>query len=454
MLKLDHLFGTQKREDLPYRRYVICGLSNRAIAQFALPLLGSKALPEYGDYSAYGKLVGILDLDTQRVADFNAAMGINLPIYRPEDFDRMIDETHPDVVLVGTPDGLHVDYIVQGLRRDLAVITEKPMVIDCEQGRRVLEAERRSKAAVRVTFNYRYTQLHMAIKRLLMGGAIGRITNVELAWNIDTFHGSSYFYRWNRERDKSGGLSISKSCHHFDLINWWLNDVPEQVFAFGALNYYGARSPYKPTGPGGQALPFAQQVEQCPYQQYWNLPGMAPPKDDHLTAHQRVFQLPYYKQYREHKPKYIYDEEIGIEDTYSAVVRYRGGASMTYSANFSAAWEGYTLGINGTHGRLETTHLVAPGRSPWAADATETIAVYPLFGQRQVHSVRRVSGGHGGADPRLKYDLYVGETPQDRELGCMAGARDGVYAVAIGEAVWRSVVEKRVINIEQLLGNR
>nr|WGE05256.1 Gfo/Idh/MocA family oxidoreductase [Bacillus subtilis] len=40
-------------------------------------------------------------------------------------------------------------------------------------------------------------------------------------------------------RDSFRGLSVHKSTHHFDLVNWWLGQNPEEVFAYGALNYYG-----------------------------------------------------------------------------------------------------------------------------------------------------------------------------------------------------------------------
>jgi len=45
---------------------------------------------------------------------------------------------------------------------------------------------------------------------------------VTFEWVLDTAHGADYFRRWHREKDKSGGLLIHKSSHHFDLVNWWL----------------------------------------------------------------------------------------------------------------------------------------------------------------------------------------------------------------------------------------
>ncbi len=81
---------------------------------------------------------------------------------------------------------------------------------------------------------------------MILDGKIGRVTSVDLNWYIDTYHGASYFKRWNRSRQFSGGLSVHKSTHHFDLVNWWLGQNPEEVFAYGALNYYGPDSEWNP----------------------------------------------------------------------------------------------------------------------------------------------------------------------------------------------------------------
>jgi predicted dehydrogenase len=425
-------------------RYAVCGLSNRAIGAY-IP-----ALTDSSPFAGYGELVAILDQDAARMQAYRDLKGLDVPYYTSEAFDRMIEETRPDVVIVTVPDGAHAEYIVKALEQDLDVVTEKPMVIDGDQALAVIHAERQSRGSVRVTHNYRYVQAHMQIKRMIQAGLLGRITNVELSWNIDTFHGSSYFYRWNRDRALSGGLTITKGCHHFDLVNWWLGDVPAQVFAYGALNYYGAKSPHNPAVAEGRAYSTSEQLTHCPYRRRW-APGLTTPEDDHLRPGEPSFSLPNPVQYPPERPLYIYDEEIAIEDTYSAVVRYRKGASLAYSANFSAPWEGYTLGINGTHGRLESIHYTAPSRCPFPTSDRQTITYFPIFGERQIHETRVVAGGHGGADPLLMRDLFTGLSQESKELEISATSIDGAYAVVVGEAIWRSVQENRPIAIAELL---
>jgi predicted dehydrogenase len=192
-------------------------------------------------------------------------------------------------------------------------------------------------------------------------------------------------------------------------------------------------------------------MRRCQYRRYWMEDAAVMPEDDHITPLAVGRKLPNPAQYPDDKPMYIYDDEIDIEDTYSAVIRYRNGATVTYSANFSAPWEGYILAINGTKGRIETTHYTSPSRCPFPASERQPITFFPMFGGRQVHETRSVAGSHGGADPLLIRSLFVGETEDHKALGLAAGSREGAYAVAIGEAVWRSAEENRPINIDDLL---
>jgi predicted dehydrogenase len=442
----------QSTSSHPKTRYAICGLSARAVYHFALPLLGKSTGVGAQDFSAQSEIVGILDLDPQRVSQFCEKFDLRIPCFSPEQgAEALIAETRPDVLLVAGPDHSHCDHILAGLRAGIRVISEKPVVIDCDQMRQVLDAEKISKGSLQVAHNYRYADTSRRIKRLLLEGRIGRITNVEFVYNLDTRHGASYFYRWNRERANSGGLSIHKCVHHVDLINWLVGSAPESVFAYGALNYYGSKGAHRPLPVGREVLTPAQTRERCPYfQQHYAAQGVSPeklvtPGWDHLN-------LPYAAQYT--KDRYIYDDEIDIEDTYSAVLRYQNGVSMSYSCNFSTPWEGYTLGINGTEGRLEVSHHSNPdptGLTPAPAEQ-DTIVIMPLFGGREEIAVPLAEGGHGGADPMIQRDLFLAPSLESRELSLASSSYDGALAVAAGEAIWRSAKEQRPYTLAELLG--
>jgi predicted dehydrogenase len=425
------------------RRYAVCGISNRAIQTFVKPITG--------EFRCHAKLVAMLDVDPKRFAvckrEAPAAEGV--PCYPASRLGAMLRETRPDALIVAGRDDTHCRYILAGLERGLRVITEKPMVANARDAARVLRAEKGSRGKVIVAFNYRYAPIHRRIREMVQEGRLGRIASVDLNWYIDTYHGASYFKRWNRDRRLSGGLAVHKCCHHFDLVSWWIAQQPVQVFACGALNHYGPRGEHNPAPGAGRHCGTCGVKARCAYVMRWTTRSRdQAPKDDHLADPGQGRAASDYTGYR--PDACIFDPAIEVEDTYAATIRYDGGALLSYSANFSAPYEGYRLAINGTRGRLETMEYHAPHRVPFPVPQ-QTLVWHPLFGSREVISVVRSEGGHGGGDPLLLEDLFLGEDPR-RSAPILAGARAGAMAVATGEAVWRSHRANRPVDPRALLG--
>ena len=113
---------------------------------------------------------------------------------------------------------------------------------------------------------------------------------------------------------------------------------------------------------------------------------------------------------------------------------------LNYSANFSTPYEGYRLAINGTRGRLETMEFIGAGASQLPAfhEGSQYIDYFPIFeGRERIHVAAGV-GGHGGGDPLILEDIFLGENP-DRKYDILAKSVDGLRAIAIGDAVYNSI---------------
>ncbi|TBL69701.1 Gfo/Idh/MocA family protein [Paenibacillus thalictri] len=420
-------------------KYAICGVSNRAVKMFIGPMVNT--------FHHHAETVALLDIDPKRheVCKSKYPSLADVPEYGADDFQRMVAETKPDVIIVTGRDDTHAGYIVKALELDLDVITEKPMATTGADCRKIIEAEARSKGKVTVAFNYRYAPIHTRIKELVLEGKVGRVTSVDLNWYIDTYHGASYFKRWNRIRANSGGLSIHKSSHHFDLVGWWIGQQPAEAFAYGRLNYYGPEGEGNPRKTDGRHCETCGDKPDCAYFMRWSSRSkQIAVKDDHIEMGRAM------NGYSEYRPDAcIFDSQIDIEDTYAATVRYEQGALLSYSVNFSLPYEGYRLAINGTKGRLESTEFHSPSRVPFPVPE-QTIDYFPLFGSKEtIHVVKR-EGGHGGGDPVLLEDIFLGPDPK-RGYAILSGAKDGAYAVGVGEAVWRSVQEGRPVSLQEVL---
>ncbi|OUC09152.1 dehydrogenase, partial [Litorilinea aerophila] len=206
----------------PRKRYALVGTGGRG-RMFVDAICGR--------YRDNAELVALCDLSQTRVDFYNQQIqeqhGLPpVPTFHADDFDRMVAETRPEVVIVTTMDATHHIYIIRAMELGCDAITEKPMTVDAEKARAIFDAIERTGRQLRVTFNYRYAPIATKARELIMQGVVGKPLHVNFQWVLDTFHGADYFRRWHREKDKSGGLLVHKATHHFDLINWWIQSYP------------------------------------------------------------------------------------------------------------------------------------------------------------------------------------------------------------------------------------
>ncbi|ROQ64147.1 oxidoreductase family protein [Rathayibacter sp. PhB152] len=375
----------------------------------------------------------------------------------PDDLERVLAEEHVDRVIVTTPDVTHAGFLDRCLRAGVDVVVEKPLTIDEAGARLVAESARATGRTPVVTFNYRYSPRNSALKELVAGGAIGTVTSVAFEWLLDTAHGADYFRRWHRDKAVSGGLLVHKASHHFDLVNWWIDDVPERVFASGGLRFYGAEnaerhgrrvSRDRGSDDASAADPFALDLR----------------RDRRLRA--LYLDAEHHDGYR--RDQSAFDVGITIEDNLALVVDYRGGATLSYALNAHSPWEGYRVAINGTHGRVELDVVergaVLPGADGRiAVDPSLEGAAPAAYGprpdserlllQRHWEAAREVpihssAGGHGGGDERMLQDLFRGA--DDDPLGRAADYRDGLRSIAVGIAGNRSLESGRAVRIAGL----
>lgn len=134
------------------RRYPIVGLgSRRELFQDGIETT----------HAAWAELVAVCDSNPGRIELARQRSGRNgAPVpagYLAADFDRMLRERRPDVVIVTTPDATHHDYLIRAMDAGCDVITGKPMTTDAVKCRQILETQRRTGRSCRVTFNYRYS---------------------------------------------------------------------------------------------------------------------------------------------------------------------------------------------------------------------------------------------------------------------------------------------------------
>ena len=406
------------------KRYAFVGASSRGLYMYGIPLTK--------DYPDCGSIVGIYDPNRKRAEFFQKKTNAEFPVFNS--FDDMIKESQPDVVIITTIDRYHHEYAIKAMNAGCDVIIEKPMTIDDEKCNAILEAEKRTGKNVIVTFNLRYAPFSIRIKELLKEGTIGDILNVHFEWNLDTSHGADYFRRWHRRKENSGGLLIHKCTHHFDLINWFLEEDPVAVSAFGTTRFYG------PTRDNSNKRCLTCKIKgSCEF--YFDIESQenGSLKDLYLKTEDVDGYI---------RDACVFSDEIAIEDTINLVAKYSGGASMSYSLAAHSPYEGYSLAFNGTLGRLEAKFLHG-AIGPFAGQEIYELKVYNRKQEEITYKIPKPSGVHGGADTVIQRAVFRNDLPD--VLGQQAGTRAGAMSIAVGIAANKSIKEGKTIYIKDLL---
>lgn len=403
------------------KRYAIIGTGHRATSMWG------KQIAE--KFTNEVEFVGLCDKNPKRAEAAKDLIGVNCPTFT--NFEEMLSKTKPEILMVTTVDSTHHEFITKGLAKGIKVITEKPMVTEVSQAQAVLDAEKKYKNPLIVTFNYRYAPKHEKIKQIISAGEIGDVTSVDFAWYLDTRHGADYFRRWHGYKRGGGSLWVHKATHHFDLINWWLNADPVEVSAYGDLKVYGKNGKIR-----GKNCRVCPHKSECSF--YWD-----------MTKDARLMKL-----YAEaesidgyFRDGCVYREDIDIYDTMSSNVKFSNGVMMNYSLNAAMPYEGYQLSFNGTKGRLDVRDYE---RQPWKVeDQSEAYLTKNFTGKREKIEMPTGTGGHFGGDNRLQKAIFGNETmPEYLKL---PSARAGAMSCLTGIAARTSIEKSRPVKISELI---
>ncbi len=400
-------------------RYALVGAGSRGSS-----LWGKTLVEKYGDVLEFA---GLCDINPKRVEYAKRYLGVSCPTFT--DFDAMVAQTKPDLVMVTTVDCFHAKYICRALELGCNVMTEKPMAIDEKQCQEIRDTERRVGRNVRVTFNYRYSPDAERIKSILSSGEIGQVTSVDFHWFLNTSHGTDYFRRWHAFKQNSGSLLVHKATHHFDILNWWLNADPVEVNANGDLRYYGFNGEFR-----AKNCRECTAKEKCPY--FWD-----------ITKDENCMNL-YVK--CESEDGYIRDscvfrETINIWDNMSVQIKYSNDALVSYSLVAGMPYEGYSIGFNGTKGRLDARIYHS---QPWQVDRLADFRLTRKFKNSIESTIGQGDGGHWGSDDKMQDMIFRGAPDP---MGQNAGTRAGAMSILIGIGARHSIEQNRKVTIDEMV---
>jgi UDP-N-acetyl-2-amino-2-deoxyglucuronate dehydrogenase len=148
-----------------------------------------------------------------------------------DSLDTMLAQRPLDMVVIGTPSGLHAEHGIAAAARGLHVLVEKPIDISTARADALIDAAEKSGVTLGVIFQDRLKPGVQRLKALLEAGRLGRpiLANARVKWYRPPSYYAGSRWRGTRALD-GGGALINQGVHTVDLLLWLLGPV-RRVFA-------------------------------------------------------------------------------------------------------------------------------------------------------------------------------------------------------------------------------
>ncbi|MEW6129916.1 MAG: Gfo/Idh/MocA family oxidoreductase [Acidobacteriota bacterium] len=145
-----------------------------------------------------------------------------------ENLDRFLNHQPMDVVLIGSPSGLHAEQGIAAAGRGLHLLIEKPIAITTEQTDALIAACEKAKVKLGVFFQDRVATDIVKLKEWIDAGKFGKLflSTAQVKWfRPPEYYGDSH-WRGTWAMD-GGGALMNQGIHSVDLLLWLMGAVSE-----------------------------------------------------------------------------------------------------------------------------------------------------------------------------------------------------------------------------------
>ena len=142
------------------------------------------------------------------------------------DWREVVTRDDIDVVDVSVPTDLHAEIAIAAAEAGKHVFCEKPIALDSQQARAMLDAARQAGIVHYLNHNYRRTPAVMLAKQLIDEGFVGRIFHWRGAYLQDWIVDPDFPLTWHLRREHAGaGPHFDLGSHNVDLARFLVGEI-------------------------------------------------------------------------------------------------------------------------------------------------------------------------------------------------------------------------------------
>jgi predicted dehydrogenase len=174
------------------------------------------------------KVVALSRRDSEKAHEAARKYDIPLVFFSTEELSRCPEV---DAVLVTTPNACHLQDVLTAVAARKPVLCEKPMGMDADECRQMVEAARNAGVLLGVAQVFRFEESTARFRDRVAAGDIGRPIFARAEFS---YPGAGHARTWLYNRSISGGGPIADvGVHCIDALRYILQDEPRRVTAVG-----------------------------------------------------------------------------------------------------------------------------------------------------------------------------------------------------------------------------
>lgn len=213
-------------------KIAIIGLGHRAAHYGTLP---------FSELREAVTLCGVCETDPVKLKTngelYDKAFGY--PIPRHQDYRDLFEREQPDGIYIVTPNDQHGEIAIEAAQRGIDILCEKPLEVSLERVDAMIAAAEAQSVVFATAMQMHYRSRYHRMRALIDEGKIGAPV---MGWCVEYRHPFAETKDWVWQRIRSGGAIVEKNCHHYDILDLWLQGNPTTVYASGGIAKH--KTPY------------------------------------------------------------------------------------------------------------------------------------------------------------------------------------------------------------------
>jgi predicted dehydrogenase len=139
------------------------------------------------------------------------------------DYRELLARADIDLIDCCTPNHMHEEIIVAAAKADKHIYCEKPLAMNVEQAKRMVETVQEANVKTQLTFNFRFFPAIYRAKQLIDSGFLGRVFSFRGRYFRSSYVDSNKPLSWRLSKEISGGGALlDLGSHIIDLLYYLL----------------------------------------------------------------------------------------------------------------------------------------------------------------------------------------------------------------------------------------